>query len=109
MIRDSLVFYRSFHEATKGLPPEQYKKAVTAILEYALNGISPSEIDGIGYTVYCMARPQIDANNTRYQNGTKGGRKKTESEPDKNQPETKPEPNKNQSETKPEPNVYVYE
>lgn len=75
-MRDSVVFYRSFYEAIKRLPAEQFKASALAILEYGLDGKEP-DTDGIERTVFCMAKPQIDANNRRYENGTKGGRPKT--------------------------------
>lgn len=93
-MRDSVVFYRSFYEAIKMLPAEQFKASALAILEYGLDGKEP-ETEGIERTVFCMAKPQIDANNRRYENGTKGGRPKTKD----NQTETKD----NLNETKPEP------
>lgn len=103
-MRDSMVFYRSFYEALKDLPPEQFKESVKAIMEYGLNGKEP-ETTGIEKTIFLLTKPQIDANNKRYQNGSKGGRKKNESEQNNNQTGTKQEPNRNQSLTKPEPNV----
>lgn len=36
-MRDSIVFYRSFYEALKDLPPEQFKESVKVIIEYGLN------------------------------------------------------------------------
>lgn len=106
MIRDSMVFYRSFYEATKRLPAEEFKEAVLSILDYALDGKVP-ETEGIGYTVFCMAKPQIDVNNSRYQNGIKGGKKKAEGEPSDNQTETKAEPSGNQSLTNTEHDASI--
>ena len=97
-MRDSVVFYRSFYEAIKRLPAEQFKASALAILEYGLDGKEP-DTDGIERTVFCMAKPQIDANNRRYENGTKGGRPKTKT----NQTGTEA----NLDETKVEPNVKV--
>lgn len=99
-MRDSVVFYRSFYEAIRRLPAEQFKASALAILEYGLDGKEP-ETDGIERTVFCMAKPQIDANNRRYENGTKGGRPRTKT----NQMETKD----NLDETKPEPKEKVKE
>ena len=90
-MRDSTVFYRSFFEAVKELPAEQFKACVSAIMEYALDGKEP-ESSGIEKTVYLMAKPQIDANNKRYQNGTKGGRPKTETKPNSNRTLTERKP-----------------
>lgn len=94
-MRDSFVFYRSFADAIAGLPPEEYKKVMQAIIGYALDGTEPTA-GGIEYTVFCLVKPQIDANNKRYENGKKGGR-----------PITKREPSNNQDVTNPQPNVYV--
>lgn len=93
-MRDSVVFYRSFYDAIRRLPAEQFKASALAILEYGLDEKEP-DTDGIERTVFCMAKPQIDANNRRYENGTKGGRPKTKT----NQTETKD----NLDKTKPEP------
>lgn len=59
-MRDSMVFYRSFWEALKMLPPEDKQKATDVIIEYGLNGVEP-EVDGIPLAMFLMARPQIDA------------------------------------------------
>ena len=83
-MRDSVVFYRSFYEAIKELPDEQFAACVRAIMDYGLDGLEPSSA-GIAKSIYLMAKPQIDANNRRYQNGTKGGRPKTNQEPRNNQ------------------------
>lgn len=101
-MRDSVLFYRSFWEAVKELPAEQFKASVQAIMEYGLNDHEP-ETTGIERTIYLLTKPQIDANNRKYLNGTKGGRPKTKIESGINQTETKMEPNKKQLETKPEP------
>lgn len=108
-MRDSIVFYRSFYEAIKNLPPEDFKNSVVSIMEYGLNDMLP-ESNGIEKTVFLLVKPQIDANNKRYQNGMKGGKttaKQTEEEPKPNQSLTKVEPRLNQTITKPEPNVNV--
>lgn len=116
-MRDSFVFYRSFADAIAGLPPEEYKKVMQAIIGYALDGTEPTT-GGIDYTVFCLVKPQIDANNKRYENGKKGGRPITKQKPSDNQDITKEKPNSNQDITNEEPcdnqditnsqpNVYV--
>lgn len=97
MTRDSMVFYRSFFEAVEDLPPEDFKQAVTAIMRYALDGTA-DDVKGVAKSILIMARPQIDKNNKRYENGTRGGRK-----PNDNQTITKAEPKC----IGPKPNVNV--
>ena len=97
MTRDSMVFYRSFFEAVEDLPPEDFKQAVTAIMRYALDGTA-DDVNGVAKSILIMARPQIDKNNKRYENGTRGGRK-----PNDNQTITKMEPKC----SNPKPNVNV--
>ena len=93
-MRDSFVFYRSFYEAIKDLPPNEQVNAFHAIADYAFSGIEPSG-NGIDKTVFLLTKPQIDANNRRYENGINGGRPKTKSEPNNNLDKTKSEPNVN--------------
>ena len=96
MIRDGFVFYRSFYEALCELPPEDFKVCALAIIEYGLDGKEP-ETGGFAKSMYLMAKPQIDKNNQKYKNGTKGGRPEINQKPNDNQME----PNENQN----EPNV----
>lgn len=114
-MRDSVVFYRSFWEAIEDLPEPEFKQSVSAVMQYALDGKEP-DVTGVAKTFFKMAKPQIDVNNRRYQNGTKGGRPVTNQEPKHNQAITKPEPPNNQVVTKeepksdfPKPNVNVKE
>lgn len=100
-MRDSIVFYRSFYEAVKELPPEDFKQTVEAIMEYGLND-AEINASGVAKAIFIMAKPQIDKNNRRYENGSKGGRK-----PKENQTETKKEPNDNQNATNIKPNDNV--
>jgi hypothetical protein len=112
-MRDSIVFYRSFYEAIKEIPLEEQGVVYNAIYGYALDGIEP-ELTGIAKAIFLLVKPQIDANNTRYENGKKGGKSKvnqnvTETEPNSNQNVTEVEPKPNQDETETEPNVNVNE
>jgi hypothetical protein len=69
-MRDGVVFYRSFRDAIKRLSPEDQLEAYDAIFDYAFDEIEATE--GIGSAIMLMAKPQIDANNARYENGKKG-------------------------------------
>lgn len=69
-MRDSVVFYRSFYDAIKNIPESDQLKVYTAIMEYAMNDVQP-EIDGIALAIFLLVKPQIDANNKRYENGKK--------------------------------------
>lgn len=101
-MRDSIIFYRSFYEAINELPPDVQAKIYSAIFEYSLN-FNEVVLEGLPKTIFTLIKPQLDANNKRFENGKKGGRKKSE----ENQEETKTEPKTNQEETKTEPNNNV--
>lgn len=101
-MRDSVVFYRSFWEAIEDLPDQEFKQAVSSLMQYALDGKEP-DVTGVAKTFFKMAKPQIDSNNKKYQNGTKGGRPITNQKPNHNQEITNQEPSNNQPITKEEP------
>lgn len=101
-MRDSVVFYRSFWEAIKQLPEKERLESLTAILEYGLDEIEPKSA-GVASAMFLMAKPQIDANNRRYQNGTKGGRPVTKPEPNNNLESNYNKPSDNQTITKAKP------
>lgn len=87
-MRDSVVFYKSFVDAIRNLPPEDFKEATLAILDYGLEDKIP-EIDGITKVIFTLVRPQIDANNNRFKNGKKGGRPPKEDTEDEAEVEEK--------------------
>jgi len=102
MARDGMIFYKSFRDALKNLPEETRLECYDAIFSYGLDGEEP-ELTGVSAAIFALVKPQIDANNKRRDNGTKGGRPEIKPEPHDNQTETETEPNDNQTETKPEP------
>ena len=93
-MREGFVFYRSFFEAMKELPAEDFSIIFKALCDYALDDMAP-ELTGIHKALFELIKPQIDANNRRYENGKKGGRPAKK----KNQTKTKPKPNRNQTKT----------
>lgn len=97
-----MVFYRSFYEAIKELPLDVQSKVYSAIFEYSLN-FNEVVLKGLPKTIFTLIKPQLDANNKRFENGKKGGRKKA----DNDQEETKTKPKQNQTETKIKPNNNV--
>jgi len=80
---ESFVFYRSFWDGIKHLTIEQRDEALSAIFSYAFDGVAPEKISGAVRTSFTMAKPQIDANIRKRENGFKGGRpKRNETTPD---------------------------
>ena len=67
-MRDSVLFYRSFREAIKLLPEEERLKAYEMIFDYAFDD-KESDENGIASAIFKLVKPQIDANNKRYENG----------------------------------------
>ena len=105
-MRSGFVFYRSWFEAVKNLPREMQGEVLTSIIEYGLNGETTGSLKPITSAMLAMVKPQIDANNKRMENGSKGGRpcKATSAEEQScNQVVTEQEPNNNQTKTKPKP------
>lgn len=99
---DGFIFYASFYEAISELDNESQLKVYQAVCAYALTGEEP-EITGVASAMFKLMKPQIDANTKRRENGRRGGRPRTEEEPNENQTETEEEPNENQTITKAKP------
>lgn len=99
-MRDSMVFYRSYMEALSALPEEQRHMLFDAIIAYSLDNKIP-DFDGVNKALFLLMKPQIDANNKRYENGKKGaGSGKNGGRPPKN----KDEENPNETPKKPQDN-----
>ena len=107
---ESFVMYRSFHEALKELTKEQYGNVMYAINEYALDGKTPEDLSGIEKAVFLMAKPQLDANLKRRENGAQGGRPRKETEkPMVNETENQEKPMVIETDENEKPNVNANE
>ena len=110
MERESFVFYRSFYEGIKELPRDIQGEVLTAIMEYGLNGVTTENQKPITKAMFALIKPQLDANNQRFENGRlgaehgkKGGRPRKE-KPQENPDLTPKKPQENPNLT---PNVNV--
>lgn len=72
MERDSILFYRSFYEAIKGLPKDIQVEIYSAVMEYGLNGNLPENLKPVAKGMFALMKPVIDNNNVRLENGKKG-------------------------------------
>ena len=73
MKRDTVIFCLSWFEAISALPEEEQGGAALAILGYAFKGDDSCAKNAISKAMLAMAKPIIDLNNQRYENGCKGG------------------------------------
>ena len=108
MDRDSVVFYLSFYEAIRELPETERLKAFEMVFDYAFKGIEPTD-NGIALAIFKLVKPQIDANNKRYENGKKPKQNgsKTEAKPKQNGSKTEANSKQNISESEANVNVNV--
>lgn len=97
MERNSCIFYKSFYDSIKELDPQDQVQIYNAIFSYQFDNIE-IDLKGVCKSIFTLIIPQLEANNKRYENGTKGGRPKTKTKPSKNQKETKDKPNDNVNE-----------
>ena len=88
MARDNFIFYRSFFEGVDNLPQKNQLSLYKAIIQCALDDKEPN-LNGIEKAIFALIKPQLAANNKRYEDGCKGakygalgGRPKKEKTPD---------------------------
>ncbi len=102
--RKSFIFYRSFYEAIKDLPRDIQGEVYTAIMEYGLNGITTENLKPVARSIFTLIKPQLDANEAKRSNGSKGGKKATEPQANGKQTTSKPQANGKQTTSKPQAN-----
>ena len=95
-MRDSFIFYRSFFEAINDLDDMQQLEIYKAVANYSLNFVEP-DLKGVSATIFKLIKPQLEANNKRFLNGTQPKSKHYESktEAKQKQVESKTEANSN--------------
>lgn len=94
-MRDSFIIYRSFIEAGQQIPSKKERLFFyESIFNFALFEKIP-ELHGISKAMFTLVKPQLEANHRRFENGKKGGKPVTKTEPKRNLDVTKTEPNNN--------------
>lgn len=77
---ESFVFYKSFLDAIELLPEGEQLKAFKLIAHYGANGELPEGEQTLANAIFLMAKPNIDANQSKRSAGKKGGRPPKEAE-----------------------------
>ena len=83
--RDAFLFYRSFRDALREIPPDTRATLYDAIVDYALDGEEPA-MNGIAKAMWLLIKPVLDANIKRRENGRKGGNPTLKRKAKDNQP-----------------------
>lgn len=86
MERNQFTFYRSYRDALRALPPKEFKAAVLAICDYALDEAEP-DLTGIPNSVFILIRPTLDSGRIKAANRAK--KTKTNAEQTQNEKKTK--------------------
>ncbi len=76
MLKDKkgYVMYRSFIDSIRTIDAKDFKECILALSDYAFDGIEYTGDNPMVTMYLTLVKPQIDANNARYENGKKGGR-----------------------------------
>ena len=72
-MNESFIFYKSYHEAIQCLPSDMQLEAYKAICEYAITGVEPEGCNPIVTAIFKMAKPTVESNLARRENGKLGG------------------------------------
>ena len=76
-MRDSFIFYKSFYDSISRIKDKKLKADIfEAICELALNNNDIELKSDVGLMIMDLIKPQLLANNKRYEDGKKGGRPK---------------------------------
>lgn len=71
MTRDSGIIYRSYYEAISSLSDESQLALYKALMAYIFDG-DELPLEGMDKVVFTLIKPNLDANNKRFENGKKG-------------------------------------
>ena len=71
MARDSFVFYRSFYDAVQQVPKKYRSEVYDAVFAYVFEAREIT-LSGVPGALWSLIKPQLDANNVRYENGKLG-------------------------------------
>ena len=107
MERKQFTWYRSYYDALKELPAEEFRDIVLAVCAYALDGEEP-ELSGVARAIFTLIRPTLEVGRSKAENRSRTEQTPISAEQTGNKPEqtkNKPEQTQNkrkQTDNKPE-------
>ncbi len=107
MERKQFTWYRSYYDALKELPAEEFRAIVLAVCAYALDG-EEAELSGVARAIFTLIRPTLEVGRSKAENRSRAEQTPLSAEQTGNRPEqtkNKPEQTDNkrkQTDNKPE-------
>ena len=107
MERKQFTWYRSYYDALKELPAEEFRVIVLAVCAYALDG-EEAELSGVARAIFTLIRPTLEVGRSKAENRSRTEQTSISAEQTGNRPEqtkNKPEQTQNkrkQTDNKPE-------
>ena len=100
MERKQFTWYRSYYDALKELPAEEFRDIVLAVCAYALDGEEP-ELSGVARTIFTLIRPTLEVGRSKAENRSRAEQTSISAEQTGNRPEqTKNKPEQTQNKRK---------
>lgn len=100
MERKQFTWYRSYYDALKELPAEEFRDIVLAVCAYALDGEEP-ELSGVARAIFTLIRPTLEVGRSKAENRSRAEQTSLSAEQTGSRPEqTKNKPEQTQNKRK---------
>jgi len=100
MERKQFTWYRSYYDALKELPAEEFRDIVLAVCAYALDG-EETELSGVARAIFTLIRPTLEVGRSKAENRRRTEQTSISAEQTGNRPEqTKNKPEQTQNKRK---------
>lgn len=100
MERKQFTWYRSYYDALKEIPAEEFRDIVLAVCAYALDGEEP-ELSGVARAIFTLIRPTLEVGRSKAENRSRAEQTSISAEQTGNRPEqTKNKPEQTQNKRK---------
>lgn len=100
MERKQFTWYRSYYDALKELPAEEFRAIVLAVCAYALDG-EETELSGVARAIFTLIRPTLEVGRSKAENRSRTEQTSISAEQTGNRPEqTKNKPEQTQNKRK---------
>lgn len=86
MERKQFTWYRSYYDALKELPAEEFRAIVLAVCAYALDGEEP-ELSGVARAIFTLIRPTLEVGRSKAENRSRAEQTPLSAEQDGNKRE----------------------